>query len=226
MNLVDKAQEEIKNMILNKNYDENGYLPSEGELSKQIEVSRATIREAVRSMQVRGFVRRVHGKGIKVVDQTVQVLAQSMKDMMEQRDTSLNELLEVRRIIEIQAAQLASQRASSKELDGLLESIKIMEASTSREEVYINADLDFHIKLVAAAENNILTCITKAYTPLLKKLIIVSNNTTENIENKFHFHRNIYQALIEKNGTLAGEYMNVHLCATEKNRISSKEDKE
>lgn len=218
MNLVDLAQEEIKKMILNKNYDKNGYLPSEGELSKQIDVSRATIREAVRSMQVRGFVRRVHGKGVKVVDETVDVVAQSLTDMIEQSDSSLNNILEVRRIIEIQAVHLVAQRATKEDLDKLLEFIEIMEGSSSYKEDYIHADLDFHIYMVAAAKNNILTCITRAYTPLMNKLITVSNNTTENIEKKYHYHRNILEALQNKDGALAAKYMEIHLSATEKNK--------
>ena len=43
MKLIDKAQEEIKQMILNKHYDSDGYLPSEGELCELLKMSRSTI---------------------------------------------------------------------------------------------------------------------------------------------------------------------------------------
>lgn len=57
MKLIDKAQEEIKKMILDKRYDSSGYLPSEGELCELLGMSRSTIREAVRSLEIRGFCR-------------------------------------------------------------------------------------------------------------------------------------------------------------------------
>ena len=56
MKLIDKAQEEIKQMILDKRYDSSGYLPSEGELCELLGMSRSTIREAVRSLEIRGFL--------------------------------------------------------------------------------------------------------------------------------------------------------------------------
>ena len=62
MKLIDKAQEEIKQMILDKRYDSSGYLPSEGELCELLGMSRSTIREAVRSLEIRGFLQRVHVK--------------------------------------------------------------------------------------------------------------------------------------------------------------------
>ena len=56
MKLVEKVQQGIEDMILNKEYDESRYLPSEGELCRRFDVSRATVRQAVRSMEVRGYV--------------------------------------------------------------------------------------------------------------------------------------------------------------------------
>lgn len=47
LNLVEQATQEIKNMIIAGRYDEEGYLPSEGEMSALFGVSRATVREAV-----------------------------------------------------------------------------------------------------------------------------------------------------------------------------------
>ena len=103
MKLVDEAQSKIEEMILNKEFDENGFLPSEGELCVKLGMSRSTVREAVRSMEVRGFLKRVHGKGLMVVDNSIKVVSRSIRDMMFLGDFSVDELLEVRRIIEIQS---------------------------------------------------------------------------------------------------------------------------
>ena len=100
LNLVEQATQEIKNMIIAGRYDEEGYLPSEGEMSALFGVSRATVREAVRSMEVRGFVQRIHGKGVKVVDNGVNSLAQSLSDLMVMGGCSLKDIIEVRHIIE------------------------------------------------------------------------------------------------------------------------------
>lgn len=217
MTLVDKTQNEIKDMILNKEYNEAGYLPSEGELCSMLSVSRATVREAVRSMEVRGFVKRIHGKGILVVDSGIKVVTQSITDMFDKTDIDLYEILEVRRVIEIPAASFAAERACPEMLDKIENCIIRMERTQPHEESYIVADLEFHLNLVAASGNKTLWCITSAYTPLLQKLIYASVDLETNIEKKHHYHRNIYDALVSREPEKAAEKMREHLLVTEHN---------
>lgn len=226
MTLVDKAQEQIKAMILDKQYDAQGYLPCEGDLCKLFEVSRATIREAVRAMEVRGFVKRVHGKGIKVCDDTVKVIAQSLSDMFEQSEASLNEILEVRTIIEIQSAELAAIRFTKEDQEKLLSAVEKMEASTCQDASYTAADLEFHLCLVKATQNKTLTCIATAYTPLMQELIVASNETARSLESDYHYHRNIYEAIVAGDGNAAIEAMRIHLKSTEENKSNYIKTKE
>lgn len=211
-------QEKIKEMILTKQYDENGYLPSEGQLCQQLSVSRVTIREAVRSMEVRGFVQRIHGKGIKVSSNSVEVMTQSISDMLDIDNVTLDDVLEMRRIIEIQAVALATLRATQAELDKIRKTVEIMENSVCEDATYIDADLNFHLYLVAATKNKALVAITSAYTPLLKRLITVSSNVNGSTERDFHYHRNIYDAILKKDPKSASRFMEIHLLVTEENK--------
>ena len=153
MKLIDKAQEEIKQMILDKRYDSSGYLPSEGELCELLGMSRSTIREAVRSLEIRGFLQRVHGKGIQVADKGTQVMSRSLVDMIQQQQIDLDDILEVRRMIEIRAAGNAALKAVSEQLKEMKNQIGIMENSPSNEEAYVNADFKFHHLIVEATGN-------------------------------------------------------------------------
>lgn len=217
MKLVDKAQQDIKEMILNKEFDQNGYLPSEGELCKKFGISRATVREAVRSMEVRGFLKRVHGKGIMAVDNSVKVMSRSIGDMMTLGDFSISELLEVRRIIEIQTASLAAKRATKKDIEALRSALENMENASTMDDKYYNSDFEFHMIIVQAANNHLLSAIVSAYTSLLKKLIIDSSQTNYVIEQKHHYHRDIYECIIRGDGEGASESMRTHLNATSEN---------
>lgn len=217
MKLVDEAQSKIEEMILNKEFDENGFLPSEGELCVKLGMSRSTVREAVRSMEVRGFLKRVHGKGLMVVDNSIKVVSRSIRDMMFLGDFSVDELLEVRRIIEIQTASLAAKRATPKDIEALRNRLENMENASVMDENYHNNDFEFHMLLVEAAKNKLLYAIVRAYTPLLKKLIVESSQVDYVIEQKHHYHRNIYECITKGDDEGASICMRVHLNATTEN---------
>jgi GntR family transcriptional repressor for pyruvate dehydrogenase complex len=215
--LVDSTQEKIKQLILAKKYDDNGFLPSEGELCKMLEVSRATMREAVRAMEVRGFVKRIQGKGIQIVNESVKVLTQSMMDMFSVDEISNEELLEVRRIVEVPAASLAAERAKADDIASLQQCVKYMEGCSFIDDEYQNADFNFHVNLVLSTGNKLLVSLSTAYNECTRQLIKSSLKYGADLECDHHYHRRILEAIVARDAKLAGELMAVHLQATEKN---------
>jgi GntR family transcriptional repressor for pyruvate dehydrogenase complex len=218
MNLVDKAQRDIRQMILDKKYNDDLYLPSEGELCKMLSVSRSTVREAVKSLEIRGFVQRKHGKGILVVDKTEETLTRSIDDMFASTSITLKEILELRRIIEVPGAGLAAENAQPSQITKLENVVKLLEQLDKIDENYIEEDLHFHLILIDASNNTALIAITRAYTPIIKKLIIkATENRPEDLESVSHYHRNILNAV--KNGDVdeSKSCMDSHLIATKEN---------
>ncbi len=218
MTRVDSAVLEIKEMIMSNQYNQDGYLPSEGELSERLEVSRATIREAVRTLEVRGFVKRVHGKGILVINNGVKVLTQSMHDMFELEELEDEDVLEVRWILETKAAEKAADLITQEELDELHDLIEKMEEFDEIGDEYLNIDHQFHRKLAQCSRNKMLSVIVNAYSGLLDKVIKTSTNTKNNLEREYHYHRNIYDAVAEGNAKKAKLMMENHLKAAHRNR--------
>lgn len=176
--LVDVASEEILKMIENHEYDERGYLPSEGELTIRFDMSRATVREAVRSVEMRGFVQRIHGKGVKVLDNSLQVVTRSLTDMMTKDGDTLKELLEMRTMLEPEGAALAARNRTERDIEILEEHVKMMNKSEIMDSAYHEADLGFHIQLAKATGNKILASFIEAYTGVLRELIIESIELT------------------------------------------------
>lgn len=216
MTLVDKAQEDIKNIIISKEFDEIGFLPSEAELSRRLSVSRTTVREAVKSLEVRGFVKRIHGKGILIADSSDRVVARALSDMYEQHDISLSEILELRMIIEVPAAGLAAQRATSSDIRRMEECVKTMEDNSRNEDKYVQADLGFHLQLVEASKNRTLVSVTKSYQSYFYDVVHKSCDSLDSTESVSHLHRNILQSIKDGDAEKARYYMNEHLTITKK----------
>lgn len=217
MTLVEQAQEYIRNLIITGQYDSNGYLPSEGDLCSTLHMSKPTVREAVRSLEVRGLLLRVHGKGLRVVDNPMQNLTQSMEDMIDKRDLSYQDILEVRKLIEVHAAIKAATCATEENLEKMKAFIHQLEQCSSHDLSYTEADLGFHLALVESAGNPLLLGITKAYTPLIQNYISKSNAGNEHLENTKHYHREIYEGIYSRNPVLAKRAIQMHLIESEKN---------
>lgn len=222
--LSDMVADNILKMIQEQQYDTDGFLPSEGKLLEKFEVSRITVREAVRTLEVRGFVRRIHGKGIQVVDNAANVLTQLFNDMIVQGTiaqddmSTLNELLEIRTILEPKCAEMAAERRTKQDIEKLQECIDIMEKSKVMDDAYYEADLSFHILLAGASGNSMLHSLIKAYTSNLKKLIVASSKAQKPIEQNYHYHRNILEAVIKQDKEAAFNGMQTHLVVTKENK--------
>lgn len=141
-------------------------LPKEVDIAEQFGVSRGVARETVRAMEERGLISVKHGKGATVNDSKswdvfdADVLGVLLES---QRSTEiLSEYLECRRVLEVEAAALAAERASKQDLERASNALRRMEESASRptsraaEDMFHEADISFHQALIAATGNRAL----------------------------------------------------------------------
>ena len=217
--LVEKTQHKIREMILNKEYDDNNYLICEGEMCERFGVSRVTVREAVRSMEMRGLLSRKHGKGVLVTDNSVQVMTQFLADMLSMNYSDLIELVEVREILDTAAAKLAAERSKKEDVARMRHNLAVMERSEYMDDMYFTNDMEFHVNLIKAARNRLLLTMANAYIPILKNMVITASQHDYNIELHYHFHREILEGVLAGDGEKAAETMRRHHFITKKNFV-------
>jgi GntR family transcriptional repressor for pyruvate dehydrogenase complex len=141
-------------------------LPREVDLAEQFAVSRGVARETIRAMEERGLISVRHGKGATVNDAShwnvfdPDVLAVMLES--ELRTEILSQYLECRRILEVEAAGLAAERASKNSLEEASDALRRMEVAAAKtsgrvsEEMFHEADIAFHQALIAATGNRAL----------------------------------------------------------------------
>ena len=218
-NLVDEIQEQIRVLVLGGQYQEGDYLPSEGELAKRFDVSHATIRESIRSLEVRGFVERQHGKGIMVTKHNGMVMTQSLKDMVEMNQISIYEILEVRSALELEAAELAAERADDGDIRRMQEDIDGMLRSEEDMKAYADYDFDFHVNLARASKNKMLINIVNAYMPSIRSSI--EPPPSDEAESRSGYHQKVLDSIVKRDQEGAVRNMRAHLSATRANFYSS-----
>lgn len=217
VDLVSQSVATIEDWIKSGKYENMSLLPSEGDLSLQMEVSRATIRDAIRILEVRGYVVRIHGVGVKVNDRSTEVAISSLSDMILRNDISFNDLLEIRKLMEPKAAELATIHATTSDLEALENCIVKMEGESSNTKVYQENDYGFHEILAKASGNQLLYTIVSSYSALLIRQIDEADSYEIELESEHHFHREIYNRIIKKDSEGAKEQMMIHLDNTERN---------
>jgi DNA-binding GntR family transcriptional regulator len=170
----------------------------EADLTEQFKISRGPLREAVRRLAAEGLVDITHNRGARVkrLDHE-EVLA----------------LYEVREVMEGLAAKLAAERANAgerREIKAAFDDMgKALKANNIRG--YIGLNSSFHALIMKAARNAPLeAAITRLQTPVLR-VQFESMMTMEVVKESYIEHRNITDAIITKNGTLAEHHMRHHI---------------
>jgi len=207
----------INNKLEKEDIDPKTYYFKEGEFASELRVSRSTIREAVRSLEVRGYVERVHGKGVKAINNSIQVASNSLNDMMMRNSSSFNDMIEVRRIIEVKAAGIAALRKEKRHLDKMEKCIKVMKDRRVSYQDYLDADFSFHNVMVAATKNNILIALVGSYELELKEEILLSTDPEYRPELTDSYHQKIYQCILKNDKAGAELAIKQHLDATQEN---------
>lgn len=212
--LVKIAASEIEAWITSGKYSNGDLLPSEGEISNILDISRPTARDAIRILEIRGFVDRIHGVGVKVNDRSIEVAIEFLTDMIQRNNVTFNELLVVRRLIEPKAAALAAVSPSVEDLENLKECVELMEKEKTITKKYELSDSRFHETLGRMCGNKLIHTIEQSYSSLLYKQIHEANLKEISIEAESHYHRKIYECI--KNGDSEGAQRETltHLDAT------------
>jgi GntR family transcriptional regulator, transcriptional repressor for pyruvate dehydrogenase complex len=130
-------------------------LPSERELGKQFGVSRTVIREAIRSLDAKGLLEVRTGSGVRIVAVDSDTVRESMRHFVSAAVPGYALVAEVRHVLEVAAAGLAAERATSEDLDGLRAALERMKGALDDLEEATRADVEFHHALASATHNEL-----------------------------------------------------------------------
>jgi len=149
--------DQIQNLIENQQLKPGDKLPSERDLSVELGLSRSTIREAMTALEIMGLIEVRSGLGTFVAE-CIQDDTEDMSDITENDSISPSDIFEARIILEPQLAKLASQRATSEDLDNLRLVVEEAERLEDNEiEKFELLDEKFHFIIANASYNDVLS---------------------------------------------------------------------
>ncbi|TFC74004.1 FadR family transcriptional regulator [Cryobacterium sp. TMS1-20-1] len=216
MAVTDEAILKIKDMILSGEIKPRDKLPPEKELSERLGLSRSSLREAVKALEVIRVLDVRRGDGTYVTSLEPRLLLEAMTFITDlHTDSSILELFAVRRILEPAAAALAAVRMSPQELAELRALLELVNESTDVEGL-VAADIHFHGAIAAAAGNTYLASLIDSLSSHTIRARIWRGLTQEHsVERTLAEHKAIADALERHDADLAQALTTVHISGIE-----------
>jgi len=217
--LYEDAVEQIQSLIVRNQYRPKDRLPPERSLAEQLNISRPSLREALRILSVMGLIEIRVGDGIYVKDVSflpyIESVNLSISSRLQMEQDSLLKLWQVRKILEVGMTDLLERRITDPFLKGLRNCIEEMGKNIHDQDAYISSGIRFHRLIAEASQNEILILIWDTLGDLIRKSQDRIYGISRTPSKSLRSHRKIYEALKERDVPKAGEAMKEHMAEEE-----------
>lgn len=164
--ISDEVVKQLASLILDHGLRPGDRLPSERELMSRLSIGRSSLREAVKVLRGMGVIDVTLGEGMFVGRGDGAMLAQPLGWGLLLNEHSVREVIETRRMVELEVAGLAAQRASAERIVAISERLEPLRASQAPDE-YARMDMEFHMAVAHAAGNRMMTQILETVRHLI-----------------------------------------------------------
>ena len=216
MAVTDEAITKIKDMIISGELHAGDRLPPEKELSEKLGLSRSSLREAVKALEIIRVLDVRRGDGTYVTSLEPKLLTEAMTFIVDlHQDKSILDIFEVRRILEPAAAAIAAGRISEAQLAELRATLDDVDDHTSVEAL-VEHDLVFHGLITTAANNSYMSSVLDGLSSSTVRARIWRGLTQENaVVRTLSEHAAIVEALERGDAELAKALLTVHISGIE-----------
>ena len=216
MSAADSAIQKIRHLIVTGEIGPGERLPAEAELAARLEVSRNSLREAVRALCEARVLEIRRGDGTFVSNLEPETLLGGLGFLLDlMQDSTMIEVFEVRRLFEPPATGLAALRATDRDIEDLLESLDRLNTAANDEEL-ITFDMEFHRRIMQITRNATLCTLMDALGTRAMRARVWRGITEEGTKHfTFEQHSRIVEALEARDPALASAASTVHLSASE-----------
>ncbi|MBX3578186.1 MAG: FadR family transcriptional regulator [Rhizobiaceae bacterium] len=196
---------------------ESSRTPSERELAEHFSVSRGQIREALAILEAMRIVERRAKSGIYLTSReaSVEAMALFARAGVPLDPIQIYETVELRKIHEIKAAELACTRATEENFARLREILAESERGLEAGEPIARQDRDFHLEIVRATKNSVFHKVCSLYYVMGEQRLPVYFSAPDRGRKSHGEHIQIYEALLRRDGNLAQALMSAHLQGAE-----------
>ncbi|MEU3729772.1 FadR/GntR family transcriptional regulator [Streptomyces sp. NPDC033538] len=219
MSLTDKAIQQIRELIRTGALPPGSKLPPEPDLAAQLGLSRNLAREAVKALAVARVLEVRRGDGTYVTSLQPRLLLEGLGgavELLQGDSTALQDLMEVRRLLEPVATALAATRITDDQLAEVKAHLDAMRSARNDVELLNAHDTAFHRAVVSATGNDTLLTLLEAISGrTLRARVWRGLVDTQAADRTLAEHEAIYRALSMRDASLSQAAALLHVSSTE-----------
>ncbi len=202
--------EQLKEQIFNNEWRSGEKIPSENDLAASFGVSRITVRQALQKLMALGLIETRLGEGSFIKEAVPGINMNPLIPMAYLNENPLMELLEYRKVLEGNVAELATQKASEEEVAKLEEAYLLMEQAKDDLQMFSKMDLNFHLLLANMTKNSLIIQTFHIFNDVLNRAftqIVSKRGNSAGI----YYHQLLLEAVKSRNSREAKRIMDEHM---------------
>jgi GntR family transcriptional repressor for pyruvate dehydrogenase complex len=207
----EQVAKQIQRLVIRGVLRPGDRLPAERELAAKFGVSRATIRDAIRTLEVIGLLEPRQGKGTVVREVSTDSLVVPLTRVLLRKRELVAELLDVRKMLEPALASRAAANATAEEIARMEDILRRQQEKIRRGEETIEEDSEFHYVIALAAGNSVVIKVLDLLMDLLHESRARSLQVLGRRERSYDGHRKILRAIQRRDGASAAAAARQHL---------------
>jgi GntR family transcriptional regulator, transcriptional repressor for pyruvate dehydrogenase complex len=193
-------------------------LPPERDLAEALAVSRPTLRQSMRALQIMGVIKARQGSGSYLAESAGEIMRVPVEFALAFKTVAKTDLFETRCTLEVKLASLAAERRTSDDLVAMRTSLREMEKVMGDPEAWIRTEPQFHNCIVQAARNGVMATIIE----MLSQMLVQSRKETirflSDYSSSYRSHENIYLEIEKQDPAAAAKMMLEHFSLMEVRR--------
>lgn len=211
--ITELVVERIKDLLARGELKAGSRLPPERELAEMLNISRPSLRTALKALSVMGIIHAKPGAGTYIAESLPEIFTEPMRFMTLINNTSIEELFEARRIIEAGLAELAAERATPDDVQALVAELEGMRATIDDPENFLKHDVRFHQAIAHTANNKLMSLVMDTIAQMLFQIRRQTIANASDMGEAIEWHQKITEAIRKHDPKRAKEALSNHLRA-------------
>ncbi len=211
--LVERVMDAVRNHIAENGLEPGDVLPSENAFAEKVGVSRTIGREAFRALAALRIIETGNGRKPRVAAPDSSILSIVLDHTVHTRQLSIQQILDVRRTLELRTASLAAVRRSTKDAKLILDIAHRMKEAISDPKQVMELDISLHETIAAASQNPLYAMIVGSFRVITQQtwhIGWVSRQTEANRLANIECHIRLAQAIADQSAIDAETIMIEH----------------